>query len=106
MARELKRQVFVCTKETFDGCCAQKGAPEVFQKLREELRGRGIPDVIVTGCGCTGQHAIGPTVIVHPDGVWYAFVKPEDVPEIVEQHLLGGVPVQRLLNPNIRIARQ
>jgi (2Fe-2S) ferredoxin len=105
MTRELKRQVFVCTKENFEGCCAQKGATEVFQKFREELRGRGITDVIVTGCGCTGQHSTGPTVIVQPDGIWYCSVQPADVAEIVEKHLIGGEPVSRLVNPNIRLVK-
>ncbi|MHA2620860.1 MAG: (2Fe-2S) ferredoxin domain-containing protein [bacterium JZ-2024 1] len=104
--REVKRQVFVCTKESFEGCCAQKGAAEVFQRFREELRSRGITGVVVTGCGCTGQHATGPTVIVYPDGIWYGSVKPEDVPEIIDRHLLGGIPLDRLVNPNIRLVKE
>lgn len=105
MVRQFKRQIFVCTKETFEGSCATKGANEVFQRLRETLRARGITDVMVTGCGCTGQHAIGPTVIVHPDGIWYCRVTPDDIPEIVDQHLIGGHPVERLINPNISVQR-
>ncbi len=99
--REFRMQIFVCTKEDFEGCCAQKGAKEVFQAFRDELKKRGITDVLVTGCGCTGQHSIGPTVIVQPEGVWYQQVKPSDVPLIIEQHLLQGKVVNALLNPNI-----
>ncbi|MGH8103416.1 MAG: (2Fe-2S) ferredoxin domain-containing protein [bacterium] len=101
--RVFKRQVWVCTKETFDGCCATKGAVEVFRALREELKARGLSDTLVSGCGCTGQHAIGPTVIIHPDGIWYCQVKPDDVKEIVESHLIGGKPVERLINPMMRV---
>lgn len=102
--RTFKRQVWVCTKETFDGCCAQKGAVEVFRALREELKTRGLSDTLVSGCGCTGQHSVGPTVIVHPDGIWYGHVKVEDVKEIVESHLVNGRPVERLVNPMMRVA--
>lgn len=106
MAREFRRQIFVCTKETFDGCCAQKGALEVFKALREAVRQAGIADVLVSGCGCTGQHSTGPTVIVHPDGIWYQQVKPEDVEEIVREHLQGGKPVERLVNPQMKVIRE
>jgi len=106
MAREFQRQIFVCTKENFDGCCAQKGALEVFQALRDAVRKAQMTDVLVTGCGCTGQHSTGPTVIVHPDGIWYQQVKPEDVEEILREHLQGGKPVERLINPNIQVSRR
>ncbi len=56
-------------------------------------------DVLVTSLGCTGQHGCGPTVVVHPDGIWYKEVTAAVVPEIVEQHLVGGKIVERLVNP-------
>jgi (2Fe-2S) ferredoxin len=40
-------------------------------------------------------------VVVYPEGVWYGRVRPEDVPEIVERHLLGGEPIARLLIPGM-----
>jgi len=46
--------------------------------------------------GCLDQCEHGVTVVVYPEGVWYGGVTPADVPEIVEQHLQGGVPVERL----------
>jgi len=56
--------------------------------------------------GCTGQHATGPTVIVHPDGIWYQGVTLADVGEIIDQHLVGGKPVARLINPEMRVKSQ
>ena len=102
MAREFRKQVLVCTTDG-EGRCAQKGANEVLQKFREDAKARGVAGVIVTTLGCTGQHATGPTVIVHPDGIWYQTVKPDDVPEIIEQHIVGGKPVERLINPEMRV---
>jgi len=46
--------------------------------------------------GCLDQCAYGPTVVVYPEQVWYGGVSVGDVGEIIEQHLLGGVPVERL----------
>jgi (2Fe-2S) ferredoxin len=40
-------------------------------------------------------------VLVYPDGIWYAHVTPEDVPEIIESHLKGGVPVERLVRKRL-----
>lgn len=102
MGKVFRKQVLVCTTEG-EGRCAQKGALEVLQKFREEVKARGLADIIVTKLGCTGQHATGPTVIVHPDGIWYRTVKPADVGEIIEQHLVGGKPVERLVNPEMRV---
>ena len=52
-------------------------------------------------CGSVGFCAIGPAVLVYPDGVWYAHVTPADVPEIIESHLKGGVPVERLVRKRL-----
>ena len=49
-----------------------------------------------TGCGSVGFCAVGAAVMVYPDGVWYAQVRASDVPEIVEEHLVNGRPVERL----------
>lgn len=55
--------------------------------------------MMACGSECLGQCGSGPTVKVMPDETWYCQVKPEDVGEIVSQHLQGGKPVQRLLHP-------
>ena len=52
--------------------------------------------VRVNHSGCFSQCGNGPMMVVYPDGVWYAAVTPADVPEILESHLLGGQPVERL----------
>ena len=102
MPRVLRKQVFCCTTDG-EGRCATKGGKEVWQKFKDEVKARGLTDVIVTQVGCTGQHAVGPTLIVHPDGIWYRQVTVDDVAEIIEQHLVGGKPVERLVNPEIKV---
>ena len=46
--------------------------------------------------GCMDACAFGVTVVVYPEGVWYGHVKLEDVDEILQSHIIGGVPVERL----------
>jgi len=53
----------------------------------------------VSSSGCLGTCGTGPSVVVYPDGVMYCGVKKEDVAAIIEEHLLGGNPVERLKVP-------
>jgi (2Fe-2S) ferredoxin len=53
-------------------------------------------NVVLTECGSVGFCAIGVTVLVYPDGVWYAQVRAADVPEIITEHILNGRIVERL----------
>jgi (2Fe-2S) ferredoxin len=100
MASVFRKQIFCCVSEG-EGKCASKGGMELLLKFREEVKARGLTDVLVTKVGCTSQHHCGPTVIVHPDGLWYRQVTTADVAEIIEKHIMGGQPVERLLNPNV-----
>lgn len=66
--------------------------------MKAELHRRGLKGRMrANAAGCLDQCARGPTVVVYPEGVWYGGVTPEDVPEIIEQHLLGGEVVERLV---------
>ncbi len=50
--------------------------------------------------GCLEQCEVGPTVVVYPDAVWYGGVTPADVDEIIDSHIIGGRPVERLIIPD------
>ena len=52
--------------------------------------------VRINKSGCLDQCEHGPTVVVYPEAVWYGGVKPENAAEIVQEHLVGGRPVERL----------
>jgi (2Fe-2S) ferredoxin len=62
-----------------------------------------VADFTVKGCGCQGQCSSGPTVRIIPEETWYCRVQPDDVPIIVEQHLIGGTPVEDKLHPRIHL---
>jgi len=98
------KHVFVCENERPEGhpkgCCLHKGSAAGRQAFKAELARRGLSKRIrANQAGCLDQCEHGVTVVVYPEQVWYGFVKVEDVPEIVEQHLLGGMPVARLMLP-------
>ncbi len=93
--------VFVCEnrRDPADprGCCAAKGSEAIRAAMKEEIAKRGLKKVVrANSAGCLDSCADGPTVVVYPEGVWYGHVRVEDVPEIVESHLVNGVPVERL----------
>ena len=97
-----ERHVFVCENRRPDddprGCCAAKGAAEIRGRLKVLAKNAGLRGrVRINGSGCLDQCEHGCTVVVYPEQVWYGGVRPEDVTEIVEEHLLGGRPVERLL---------
>ncbi|MFQ5894405.1 MAG: ferredoxin [Nitrospinota bacterium] len=97
----IKYFVFVCIQQRPadhpEGCCAQKASMEILQAFVEEVGGRPLfQSTGVAGATCLIACQFGPTVVVYPDGVWYAGVRKEDVKEIVEEHLEKGRPVERL----------
>lgn len=93
---EFRRYVYVCTTDAPDRC-GQKGGLAVADEFKRVLKERGLNrDFRMTTCGCTGQHAEGPIVLVVPEGIFYRGVQPEDVEEIIETHLVGGQVVERL----------
>jgi (2Fe-2S) ferredoxin len=79
------------------GDCKKRGSKDVRKSLKYELRGRGmLGDVRIDCVDCLGFCKHGPNVVVYPGGVWYLGLREEDVPEVVERHLEGGEPVERL----------
>jgi (2Fe-2S) ferredoxin len=97
----LDKHVFVCTNRRDPGnpkgSCAAKGSEAVRDEFKRLLHDRGLKGRIrANAAGCLDQCARGVTVVVYPEQVWYGGVSVGDVGEIIEQHLLGGVPVERL----------
>src|SRR3954471_20613210 len=98
------RQVFVCTGKS----CSAVGGQEVMAEfdrilvekgLRQgkESKGRNpMGEIVLTECGSIGFCSIGTAVMVYPDGTMYGQVQPEDVAEIVEEHLENGQIIKRL----------
>lgn len=78
--------------------CTSSNSEQIIEKLKEEIKAKGLEkEVNVVRTGCFGLCALGPIMIVYPEGSFYSMVKVEDIPEIVEEHLLKGRIVKRLL---------
>jgi len=79
------------------GCVANQSM-KIREKLENEIRKRGLQDeVSVVTTGCNGFCAVGPLMVVQPDGIFYQLLKETDIPYIVEEHLIKGRPVKELL---------
>ena len=111
MKAPVKRHVFVCNGKS----CAQVGSAEVkaeFERILEakgvrqgkESKGRNpMGEIVLTDCGSVGFCSIGVAVLVYPEGIWYGQVQPEDVAEIIEEHLEKGNVVDRLALINMSV---
>ncbi|MBE6795894.1 MAG: NADH-quinone oxidoreductase subunit NuoF [Ruminococcaceae bacterium] len=78
--------------------CTSSHSGELIDALNANIKEKGLEEEIqVVRTGCFGLCALGPIMIVYPEGCFYSEVKVEDIPEIVEEHLLKGRIVKRLL---------
>jgi (2Fe-2S) ferredoxin len=92
---QYQRHLFVCTHGEY---CPADGSLEVHRLLKELVSARGLKGSIrVNKAGCFSQCGNGPMVVVYPENVWYAGVDSEKAARIVEEHLVGGHPVEDLV---------
>lgn len=96
-----ERHVFVCVQSRPEGhprgSCAEKGSMALFQGFQQTFEAQKLwSRFLLTNCGCIGPCHAGPSVLVYPEGIMYTGVKVSDIAVIVEEHLLGGMPVKRL----------
>ena len=94
--------IFICANqrpaENPRGCCDPQGIGALQLAFKKELSLRGLKETVrANRSGCLDQCEHGPTVVVYPEGVWYGGVKPEDVAEIIESHIINKIPVTRLM---------
>ncbi len=99
-----EKHVFVCLNErppgNPKGSCTERGGPDLMDEFARILQDREAwGKVKITRSGCLGPCELGPNVLVYPDGVLYVGVRPADIAEIFDEHLLGGRPVERLKAP-------
>ena len=103
---KFEKHIFICTNQRTDGnprgCCNASGDADLHRAFKEKLAERGISGkkVRANKSGCLEQCEVGPTVVVYPDAVWYGGVTPADVDEIIDSHIIGGRPVERLIIPD------
>ena len=78
--------------------CTSSGSQRIRERLEKEIAANGLSEEVgVVKTGCFGLCALGPIMIVYPEGTFYSMVQEDDIPEIVSEHLLKGRVVTRLL---------
>ena len=93
---QYERHVFVCTSG--DTCPTQADVEGYVKTLRAGAQKAGLKtDVRVNKAGCFSQCGHGPMIVFYPENVWYAGVQESDLEEILNSHIIGGRPVERLL---------
>ena len=98
---KFERHIFICGNVRPAGhprgCCDPTGRAELQKLFKQKLAERGLKGrVRANQSGCLDQCEHGPNLVVYPEAVWYGGVTLADVDEIVESHIVGGRPVERL----------
>lgn len=96
-----ERHLFICCNRREAGhprgCCDPHAEERLQKAFKKALADRGLNRrVRANKSGCLDQCEHGPTVVVYPDAVWYGFVTEADIDDIIDGHLVGGTPVERL----------
>lgn len=102
MTTHFQHHVFVCLNQRDNGqdCCMPKGAQTTFDYMKAKVKSlklNGKGNVRINRAGCLDRCGKGPVMVIYPEAVWYTFVDESDIDEIIESHLVNGVPVKRLL---------
>ena len=97
--------VFFCTnrRENGEPCCENFNAASMRDYAKQRIKALGLAGpggVRINTAGCLDRCSEGPVVVVYPEAVWYTWVDREDIDEIIESHLVGGKPVERLRLPD------
>lgn len=94
------RHLFICLGDN----CSERGADDSYPELLQDAIAEAVRDglllrgaVKVTQAQCLGACGFGPNIAIYPEGVWYYGVKPQDIRDIVTEHLVAGKVVSRLL---------
>ena len=96
-----RRHVFCCVNTRAPGhprgCCSAKDSVKLRAHMKARAKQRGLSDVRINASQCLDRCEFGPTMVIYPEGVWYAVKTVADVDEIIETHLVGGGRVERLM---------
>ncbi|VVM92269.1 Ferredoxin, 2Fe-2S [Pseudomonas fluorescens] len=96
-----QRHIFFCVNQRDNNrdCCAQRQGKSGYEQCKSLVASYGLNGqgkVRVNQAGCLNRCAEGPVVVIYPEGIWYRYVEPGDIEEIVDSHLKNGDIVERL----------
>jgi (2Fe-2S) ferredoxin len=90
--------LFFCTHQRDDGraCCQQHDAQSLRNYAKQQVKDLKLKKVRVNNAGCLSRCALGPMLVIYPQGIWYHYETEADIDEIIESHLLNDIIVERL----------
>jgi (2Fe-2S) ferredoxin len=93
--------VFCCINERPEaherGSCARRGSVRLRNYMKACAKELGLGDVRINASGCLDRCELGPTMVIYPDAVWYRYKTQADIDEILDNHVVHGRPVERLM---------
>ncbi len=96
--------LFVCINERAEGhprgSCSKRGSIDLHKHMKIRSKELGIDGIRINKAGCLDRCELGPVMVIYPEGIWYGINSTDDVEQILQSHILGGVKVDHLILAN------